>query len=243
MKNCPEIAAVKDILESANEALELLADMDSWSLINDEDDIATFSQGSDVNFIVRAEMLVDCAIFPILSLFSEIDLVPSWVELLKDARVISEPSTFTKLLWYKMNLPWPCNDRDMICRAVGIPIPDNNSVLVTLKSLEAGNYLGTDVPEPADGEVRMICKRGCINLMYLGPEKTQVSFIVHTDPQMNFIPQPLVNFGVKHGIYYFMKNIRDKAMHFKGSEFERRVQQKTEYYEKIEKFLKSNIKE
>jgi len=83
LKNVPEIAAVKDTLESANEALELLADMDSWSLINDEDDIATFSQGSDVNFIVRAEMLVDCAIFPILSLFSEIDLVPSWVELLK----------------------------------------------------------------------------------------------------------------------------------------------------------------
>ena len=216
----------------------MLADLDSWELIKDEDDIATFSKGSSNEFIVRAEMIVESSIFPILSLFSEIDLISSWVQVIERSNLLSQPTSFTRVVWHKMNIPWPCSDRDLAVSAMGIPIPENRSVLISLKSIKTPTYLNTPIPPPEGNDVRIDISLGCINLMILEPERTQISLVIHSNPNLALIPQSLINFGTKQGIFFFMNMLREKAKNFKGSEFERRVNEKSDYYKKINEFYK-----
>ena len=74
--------------------------------------------------------------------------------------------------------------------------------------------------------------------MILEPERTQISMVIHSNPHLALIPQSLINFGTKQGIYLFMNMLRENAMNFKGSEFERRVNEKSDYYKKINEFYK-----
>lgn len=243
LNSIEEVSILKDALNSANNCLELLADLDSWELIKDEEDIATFIKSDSNQFIVRAEMIVEAPIFPILSLFSEIDLISSWVEVIESSTILAHPTSFTRLLWYRMNLPWPCSDRDIVVSAIGIPIPENRSVLINIKSVKTPTFLNTSIPPPAGSDIRIDMSVGCINLMILEPGVTQVSLISHSDPHLAFLPQSLINFGTKHGIFFFMRMLREKAKNFKGSEFERRVNEKSDYYKKIEDFYNRLFKE
>jgi hypothetical protein len=67
----------RDVRELEN-SLDLLHDIDSWSLVTNEDNIATFSRGSGSEFFVRGEMTMNQPVFPVMALFSEIDLIPQW---------------------------------------------------------------------------------------------------------------------------------------------------------------------
>jgi hypothetical protein len=243
LNSIEEVTILKDSLNGANSCLELLADLDSWELVKDEEDIATFTKSGSNQFIVRAEMIVEAPIFSILSLFSEIDLISSWVEVIEHSTMLAQPTSFTRLLWYRMNLPWPCSDRDIVVSAIGIPIPENRSVLINIKSVKTPTFLNTSIPAPAGNDIRIDMSVGCINLMILEPGVTQVSLISHSDPHLAFLPQPLINFGTKHGIFFFMRMLREKAKNFKGSEFERRVSEKSDYYKKIEDFYNRLFKE
>jgi hypothetical protein len=228
----PEVEVVQADLALADECLTLLADLDSWTLVKQTDNIATFTKGSSTEFIVRGEMLVDCSMLPILALFSEVQLLKDWVPILKDASCLATPTKFRRIIQYKFNLPWPANDMDMVVSAVGIPIPENNSVLIVLRSLDTvSEILGVEVPR-AEGR-RLTLTIGCLNLTFLGPESTQVSLIAKSNPHMPIIPIQLVNYATKHGVYYFMDAVKNKAKGFEGSPFEELVRNNPQYYQEL----------
>jgi hypothetical protein len=228
----PEVDIIKADLELANECLSLLADLESWTLVKQTEEIATFTKGSSSEFIIRAEMIADSPMLPILALFSEVHLLKEWVPILKDATCLSQPTKFRRIIQYKYNLPWPANDMDMVVTAVGIPIMDNNSALIVLRSLDSfSEFLGVDIPKP-EGP-RLTLTIGCLNLTYLGPEKTQVSLIAKSNPHMPIIPIQLINYATKHGVYYFMEAVRNKANAFRGSVFEQLVEANPSYYQEI----------
>ena len=228
----PEINIIKEDLLLANECLELLADLDSWEIVKQTGDIATFAKGSSTEFIVRAEMIANSPMLPILAIFSEVQLLKDWVPILKDAVCLSQPTKFRRIIQYKFKLPWPANDMDMVVSAVGIPIPENNSILIILRSLDAvSDILDVSIPRPEGS--RLTLTIGCLNLTYLGPEQTQVSLIAKSNPHMPIIPIQLINYATKHGVYYFMEAVRDKANQFSGSVFEELVRNNPEYYQEI----------
>lgn len=228
----PEIKVIEEDLKLANDCLELLADMDSWELVKQTGEIATFSKGSNTEFIVRAEMIANSPMLPILALFSEVQLLKDWVPILKDAECLAQPTKFRRIIQYKFKLPWPANDMDMVVSAVGIPIPENNSALIILRSLDTVNdILGVDIPR-AEG-TRLTLTIGCLNLTYLGPEETQVSLIAKSNPHMSIIPSGLINYATKHGVYYFMEAVKNKANAFKDSVFEDLVKANPGYYQEI----------
>ena len=225
------INIIKGDLSLANECLELLGNMDDWVLCKQSEDIATFTKGKDSQFMMRAEMILKHPIFPVLALFSECQLLSEWVPILHGARVLGTPSKFRRVIQYFFKLPWPVNDRDMIVSAVGIPIPENNSALILLRSINAGNYLDISIPEAET--VRMNLSVGCLNVNYISPNETQISLIARCDPKLALIPQSLVNYGTKHGIFYFMEAIKKKCDEYTGSEHEEIVNTHPEYYEEI----------
>jgi hypothetical protein len=231
-QDAPEIDVIKADMSLADECLSLLADLESWELVKQSEDIATFSKGSSSEFIVRSEMLVNSPMLNILALFSEVHLLKTWVKILEDASCLATPSKFRRIIQYKFDLPWPANNMDMVVSAVGIPIPENNSVLIVLRSLDTvEQFLDVAIPKPTG--TRLTLTIGCLNLTYLGPEQTQVSLIAKSNPHMSIIPSQLINYATKFGIYYFMEGVKNKTLGFAGSEFEKLMLANPSYYKDL----------
>ena len=233
-----EIRVLREDLQEADRCLELLGDLDSWTPVKETENIAIFSKKSDSDFIVRAEMLLDQSIFPILSVCNEIDLLPEWIQVVKSVQLIKTVSPFRKVLWYKFNIPWPASNRDMVINAYGIPIPDNKSIMLVLRGVETETFLGNAVPQPDRGDVRVTMKTGVINFMKLSETQTQLSFLSHADPHVSLVPESLMNFCTQTGIYMFIKSMEDKAKAFNGSIFEERVNKNPQFYESISEVLR-----
>ena len=227
----PEVALLKGDIALAMQSLELLSDLDSWELVNDTEEIATFYRGSGTEFFVRAEMIMNQPMFPALALFSEIDLLSSWITVLKRVEVVSDVTNYRKVLRYALDIPWPASDRYILVSAVGIAIRQNKSAMIVFKDVEGDSYLGAPMPPPEPGTVRANVEIGCINIMMLSPEQTQVSFIVKCDPQVALIPHSLLNFAEKKVVFFLLQMIRQKCKEYPGSEYERRVSVRTDYYE------------
>jgi len=152
-------------------------------------------------------MNLDCDVFPVLSLFSEVDLFHNWMSIIKDSTILGEPSPFRKCFHYNFNFPWPLSSRDAVLIATGIPIPQNKSAMLVIRSMN-DSYLGVDVPTLDSKTVRIDIQIGGMNIMMKGPNKTQLSLIMQSDPHIRFIPQKLINFCCKHTLYYFMDSIK-----------------------------------
>lgn len=73
-----EFRQVKQEAEDIKLALDMVSDLDSWDLVDDANGIQTYSKGSGNEFLARGEITISTSIFPILALFSEVDLVPTW---------------------------------------------------------------------------------------------------------------------------------------------------------------------
>ena len=87
--------------------MTLLTDIDSFTLVREKNDIATYYKGSGDDFFLRAELKINAPIFHVLALFSEVDLYGTWIPYIKTYNLLAEPSEFRKLCHYEMNLPMP----------------------------------------------------------------------------------------------------------------------------------------
>ena len=133
-----------------------------------------------------------------------------------------------------MKLPWPLSNRDLLVSCTGVPMPQNKSVLLIIQDIGNKNtYLGNEMPPPDQGIVRILMHHCCINLMQLGPNRTQVSFLVRSDPRIALLPAAVKNWGAKQGIFMFMRAIRDQCSRFPGSEYERRVEKNPQFYDTV----------
>lgn len=228
-----EVALLKADIEGAQQALALLGDLESWEMVNDTEEIATFYKGSGDEFFIRGEMIMEQPIFPALALFSEIDLLTTWIKVLKRVDLVSDVTQYRKVLRYALDIPWPCSNRYILISAVGVAIRPNRSALILFRDVTSPSYLGVTMPEPEAGLIRADVPIGCINIMMLESNRTQVSFVAKTNPHLALIPQSLVNYAEKHVVFYLLQMIREKCRTYAGSEYERRVAVKTEYYERL----------
>jgi hypothetical protein len=136
-----------------------------------ENDIGTFYKGSGNGFFIRAELILHTPLFPVLALFSEVDLFKNWITQINSFNLVGEPTRFMKLLQYTLDLPWPIKNRDIALICHGVAIAQNKSALIVLRDMNE-TFLGVDVPPVEPGNVRINLSMGCINIMYRGPNET-----------------------------------------------------------------------
>ncbi|OMJ74069.1 hypothetical protein SteCoe_27088 [Stentor coeruleus] len=233
------VRIIKQDLSLADQCLQLLSDMDDWTLVKQSEDIATFTKGSSDDFMVRAEMTMKHSIFPILALFSECELLSEWVPILEDAKVIGSPSKFNRIIQYFLKMPWPIDKRDAVISTVGIPIPENRSILITLKSINENNYLSIPIPETES--IRIDINLGCLNIHQIEDNEIQVSLVARVDVKLALIPSAVVNYAAKHGVFFFMNAVKEMCDEYPGSKYEELVRSKPEYYEEIKRRISSFI--
>ncbi|OMJ65753.1 hypothetical protein SteCoe_37673 [Stentor coeruleus] len=226
---------IKQDLSLADQCLHLLGDMDDWTLVKQSENIATFTKGNSSDFMVRAEMTMKHSIFPILALFSECQLLNEWVPILEDAKVIGSPSKFRRLIQYFLKMPWPIENRDAVVSAVGIPIQENRSILIVLKSIDENNYLSFPIPET--NSTRIDINPACLNIHQIESNEVQISLVARVDVKLALIPVAIVNYAAKHGVFYFMNAVKEMCDEYSGSKYEELVRSKPEYYQEIRRRL------
>jgi hypothetical protein len=232
----PEIQALRQDVADTTQCLNMLADMSSWTLNNESDGISTYISGNGREFLVRSEAEIETGLFPILVLLAEPDMLPKWLPMLSDVKILGEPTKYRRILNYKFNLPWPVSDREASVLGRGMPLIDSRGLVIMLKTVES-NYLGTDIPAASEGSVKVDISLSCIYIQYSQENKCSISLIIRSDPKLPLIPQWLINYGTKQVTHIFLKNLREYATKFAGSEFEDRVKARPEFYNDIHKKL------
>jgi hypothetical protein len=232
----PEIQALRQDVADTTQCLNMLADMSSWTLNNESDGISTYISGNGREFLVRSEAEIETGLFPILVLLAEPDMLPKWLPMLSDVKILGEPTKYRRILNYKFNLPWPVSDREASVLGRGMPLIDSRGLVIMLKTVES-NYLGTDIPAASEGSVKVDISLSCIYIQYSQENKCSISLIIRSDPKLPLIPQWLINYGTKQVTHIFLKNLREYATKFAGSEFEDRVKARPEFYNDIRKKL------
>lgn len=229
-----ELKVLRHDVGYANYCLELLADFDAWEMVREEDDIAIFTKGSATEFLIRSEMIMPHSPFSLLAVFSEVDLLSTWIDVIAGAEEVFRPSMFRRVNHFTMKLPWPLSNRDMMVACTGIPMPQNKSVLLIIQDVgELSSYMGQAIAAAEQGNVRMKLLHCCVNVMQVGEGQTQVSFMVRADPKIALLPAQLRNWGSKQAIFAFMKAMREQCERFPGSEYERRVAKNPAYYNEL----------
>jgi hypothetical protein len=113
-------------------------------------------------------------------------------------------------------------------------MPQNRSILLLIQDLaQLTSYLGCPLPPPDPHTVRITMHHCCINLMQTSETQTQLSFIVRSDPKIALLPDSVRNWGAKQAIFSFMQAMKEQCRKFEGSEYERRMQKRPEFYNEL----------
>ncbi|MEE4248126.1 MAG: hypothetical protein V2I33_22260 [Kangiellaceae bacterium] len=111
---------------------------------------------------------MNSSLFPVLALFSEVDLFHNWITQLNRFTLVGEPTRFMKLLHYTLDLPWPLSNRDISLACHGVAVPENKSALIVLRDMPE-SYLSYTSPPVDPNNVRISIPVGGLNVMFRGP--------------------------------------------------------------------------
>lgn len=101
--------------------------------------------------------------------------------------------------------------------------------------MTAEEWFGQEVPKPGKDVVRAEMKRGYHYFRYIDENNTYYRSIMNCDSKMDYIPQALISFCMKHVCYQMIQMIRKHSKNFKGSMFEEAVNGKPEMYGELKK--------
>ena len=133
-----------------------------------------------------------------------------------------------------MNIPWPVKNRDILLAATGVPIPQNKSVLLIMRDLTGfKSYLGFPIPPQEPDYVRMTVDFAAANMMYKTEDETQISIIFQGNPHISLIPDNIMSYCTSKVMLMFISSVREECLKFRGSKYEQRVEENTEYYNMI----------
>lgn len=190
---------------------------------------------------LACECIIKDHLFKPLSLFAEVDLYANWIPRLNLCEIQKSYSRFRKTVQMEVDFPWPFNNRESVCHAYGTVLPEKNAVIVVLRSLDRDIPDHLECPMPGKKNpknVNMLIHCGCLYFKFIDDSTTLFRGIFNVDAQMGWIPQWLINIGMKQVISKVLEIIQEKCRTFSGSVYEERIKSNSYLYDEIKKRLK-----
>lgn len=201
-------------------------------------------EGTD-SIDVACECIVNAPIFYPIALFAEVDLYSSWIPRLGYCNIEKDYSRFRKTVHCEIDIPWPFNDRYGIFHGYGTTLPEMKSVIVVIRSLDTENkkeYLDCTLPGPRkSSHVGVTLKYGCMFFRYIDESTCLFRAVFNADPHMTYIPQWLINFGMKTVVYMILGRVKEKSEKFAGTALEERVKNNKYLYDEVRKRLHATL--
>lgn len=145
---------------------------------------------------------------------------------------------------YNFWFPWPLTNRECFLDFSAYPVAEEQSIMILMRS-PVDKYMNFDIPQPVENIHRMIVPMGCILVKSILPSLIEVTIMVqansNVDYSPSFLPEWLLEFGKKQMMYFLMDALRITVHNFGGSEYENRINQKTEFYNFLRGFISNYL--
>ena len=126
----------------------------------------------------------------------------------------------------------------MTFKATGMFDRSGVAALSCIKSVEAGStYFGVQIPECADGHVRIDIKRGYHYFQRIDDTKTRYVTIFNSDPKLQYAPSWMTNYFMTKICYQMLVVIQEKAVKVPESEFGERMKRRRDFYGDVERMI------
>ncbi|CAM9353922.1 unnamed protein product [Phaeothamnion confervicola] len=169
--------------------------LEGWRIIREPSDpegVRVYHRetlGSPIHGIM-CEAVMDAPLEAVLVLLNEIDLFGQWLPFIGGSRQLSRTTPMQRSAWVSVWLPYPVWHRDVCLAARAFDcLDEDNCVVLVLRSCVDEPA----APQPAKGTLRMDVDFGVLQLIPLGPKRTRVRALGHTDPKMAIVPATLIN--------------------------------------------------
>ncbi|CDW81454.1 protein kinase domain protein [Stylonychia lemnae] len=227
------VALKKDFLIIEYFMKELNSDMSSWTRHTDKPDFKIYyrqEQGFK-GLTLYLEVEFKSPLMNLFTILAEVDLFQKWIPFTAKSELKGSVSHLRKLAYLKQNFPFPMSAREVYLSACGIALEDQKACILTLSSVEKDSWFGTSIQRDPKC-VYMDIHKAFIYAKALDKNTSVLKMIQNVDPHLDYIPQALINFGMKNLIGVFIGQIRKRCENL-PEEYLKLMEEKKEFYDEI----------
>jgi hypothetical protein len=140
----------------------------------------------DPVYAYKGEGTLHAPLGKIISVSLDVARQPEWVDRLEIAKILREPEPNHRIIYLKVDLPWPVSDRDFVIDARLVVDPIGKTAIYDIHSVE------DPLAPPNKCCVRGQVHYNRVELKGLDGVRTEVSAEAHVDPKGS-IPKWIVN--------------------------------------------------
>jgi len=229
-------------IDEAETLLKEFTSTEGWTLIKDQGGVMTWyrNEKSSPVYSLKSKGIMNTTAFDIVTVINEIELFPTWIPSVIEAKEIHQISRFRKYLYMKTDLPWPMQDRDFVIYAYGVDILDKGKVIIILRSTtdkeEKETPALSQLPNPPK-TVRGHCHIGGFLLELVSENSTRITMMSNGDPKLPYLPYWFLNYVTKHLAPYFFESFHKQTTKVKTKEYQEKIQNNQHLYRELQERL------
>ena len=100
-------------------------------------------------------------------------------------------------MYERFDSPWPMKDRELFVQVAMYKVPDEDALVFSFESVEGDDWFGTPIKRDKKNAVEMLFNKSFGYLKPMGPNKSLFKFIINADPQLDYIPPGIIDWGIK----------------------------------------------
>ena len=123
-------------------------------------------------------------------------------------------------------------DREQFVEVSGFVIPEDKALAFVIQSIKGDEWFGAKINRDKKNAIEMIFKDSFGYFKPLGPNKTLFKLFMNADPQLEYIPPGIIDWGIKTITGGFLSYLLDACTNL-PSMYSRRYLEKKEHYDMI----------
>ncbi|CDW91570.1 UNKNOWN [Stylonychia lemnae] len=184
----------------------------------------------------QIEAIIEAPYENIVLLLREADLLKHSVPLLAVSEVKNAYKPWRQLLYQRFNAPWPLKDREVWVEISGYMLPFEDAFVFSFETVQDGeNWFGTKINKNKKS-TEMIFNKSFGYLRMIGPNRTLFKFIINADPNLEFVPAGMIDWGIKTVTGGFLNYLIDSCSD-PPKMYKERLQSKKAEYDQIYSFM------
>ncbi|MEC8051340.1 MAG: START domain-containing protein [Myxococcota bacterium] len=157
----------------------------------------------------RATGILQHNLYELLAVLDDVPRHLEWMVRMSASETIEKLSDFDRVIYNRFDVPWPCSDRDSVMQVLAEL--DRANHYVKLRFLRIQHPLRPEL----EGVIRIPDLRSEAVLKAIGPNQTEVSYLLDIDPGGS-LPGWLVEWVVEKIPYLVLKKLQKQIVKTQG---------------------------
>ena len=200
------------------------------------------------SFVTQSlEGVIDATYFNIMIMLLNIDLMKTWIPFLTQAEIKASTSPLRALFYQRYSPTWPISNREVFIEVSGFMLPHEEALAITMETVK-GSWFGTTLTRNNDAE-ELFFDRCFAYIKPLGPNKTLFRLILNVNPGLAYVPDTLIDWGIKTVSGTFINYLVDQCTHMPSvygeymAKHREQFEDLKEYTQRMQKYDKLDIAE